>query len=199
MLGHAGWGVAALDFAAAGLDGLDDALGFVGEAVGAAEVEDLGLAAEDGGDDPGFAGQAAGGAGADRLAGVEVGGFQLTHEGLQGHEDHDGGVEAAGLGELLGGVALDQLDEGLAEALGGGFALTQGSLAGEMPGCGQREQVLLEHGAGQGGVDGEPAVELAVPVVPHGQPGGGLGVALFLLQERGLVGQRLGNRVAASC
>ena len=40
-------------------------------------------------------------------------------QGLQGHGDHDGGVEPAGLGEPLGRVALDQLDEGLAEPLGG--------------------------------------------------------------------------------
>ena len=38
-----------------------------------AEVEDFGLAAEDGGDDPGFAGDPAGEGGGDVLAGVEVG------------------------------------------------------------------------------------------------------------------------------
>ena len=38
----------------------------------AAEVEDLGLAAEDGGDDPGGAGQTAGFAGGEVGAGVEV-------------------------------------------------------------------------------------------------------------------------------
>ena len=75
-MGGAGWCVAAFDLAAAGFDGLDDALGFGGEAFLAAEVEDLGLPAENGGDDPGFAGQAAGGAGADRLAGVEPRGFE---------------------------------------------------------------------------------------------------------------------------
>ena len=46
---------------------------------------------------------------------------------------------------------------------------------------------LLEHGAGQG-VEGEPAVDLAVAVVPHRQPGGGGGVAFFSLQQFGFVG-----------
>jgi hypothetical protein len=69
----------------------------------AAEVEDLGLPAEGGGDDPGLAGEPAGEAGADLLAGVELGGIQPTHQGLQGHGHHDGGVQAAGLGSFLVG------------------------------------------------------------------------------------------------
>src|SRR3954468_5844858 len=71
QVGHAGWCVAALDFAAAGFDGLGDPLGLAVEAVLAAEVEDLGLGVEDGGDDPGLTRQPAGGAGADGLAGVQ--------------------------------------------------------------------------------------------------------------------------------
>ena len=124
----AGWGVAAFDVAAAGFDGLGDALGFVVEATCSAEVEDLGLAAEDGGDDPGFAGQPAGGAGGDGFAGVEVGGFEAAHQGLDRDQDHGGGVEAAGFGEALGRVALDEFDEGVAEPLGGGAAFAEGSL-----------------------------------------------------------------------
>ncbi len=40
----------------------------------AAEVEDAGLAVEDGGDDPGLAGEPAGGAGGEAAAGVDAGG-----------------------------------------------------------------------------------------------------------------------------
>ena len=50
----------------------------------AAEVEDLGLAAEDGGDDPGLAGQPAGLAGGDGLAGVELGGLEAADQGVRG-------------------------------------------------------------------------------------------------------------------
>src|SRR5690349_1780717 len=63
QVGAAGWLVAALGLAAAGFDHLGDALGVVVEAAFAADVEDLGSSAEDGGDDPGFAGHSAGQAG----------------------------------------------------------------------------------------------------------------------------------------
>jgi hypothetical protein len=53
-------GIAALDGAAALFDGGHDPLRAVGEAAGAAQVEDLGVAVEDGGDDPRLAGQLAG-------------------------------------------------------------------------------------------------------------------------------------------
>ena len=82
------------------------------------------------------------GAGADGFAGVEVGGFEAAHQGVELHEDHDGGVEAAGLGELLGRVALDQLDEGLPEPFGGGAAFAEGSLGGAVFGGGECEEVL---------------------------------------------------------
>jgi hypothetical protein len=54
-------------------DGGHDPLGFVVESSLAAEVEDPGVAAEDGGDDPGLARDASGLAGADGFSGVEVG------------------------------------------------------------------------------------------------------------------------------
>ena len=96
--GSSAWGVAAFGLAAALLDGLEDALGFAAEPVLAAEVEDLGLAAEDGGDDPGVGGQAPGLSGGEGFAGVEVGCFEAAHERVEGYQDHDGGVEAAGRG-----------------------------------------------------------------------------------------------------
>ena len=58
-----GWGVAALGGAAAVAVGQGDALGFGVEAALPAEVEDLRGAVEDGGDDPGPAGEPAGLAG----------------------------------------------------------------------------------------------------------------------------------------
>ena len=154
----------------------------------AAEVEDLGLAAEDGGDDPGFAGQPAGGAGGDGFAGVEVGCFESAHQGLDGIRTTAVALRPPALGRLLGGVALDEFDEGLAEPLGGGAAFAEGSLGGLVLGGGDREQGLLEHGAGEAGVDGESAVGLAVPVVPDHQPGGGLGVAFLASNRAGFVG-----------
>ena len=145
------------------------------------------VAAEDGGDDPGFAGQPAGLAGGDGFAGVESGGLESAHQGLEGHENHDGGVEAAGFGEPLGGVALDHLDEGVAEPLGGGPSFPERSLGGAVFGGGVGVEGLLEHGAGQG-VEGEPAVDLAAAVVPHRQPGRGGGVAFLALEQFGFVG-----------
>ena len=116
-----------------------------------------------------------------------AGRFQPTHEGVEVHEDHDGGVEAAGLGEVLGRVALDQFDEGLPEPFGGGPAFAEGALGGAVFGGGQGVQVLLEHRAGEG-VEGEPAVDLAVPVLVHGQPGGCGGVAFLAFEQGGFVG-----------
>ena len=77
------------------------------------------LGAQHGRDDAALGGEAAGLAGGDRLAGVELGGLDAAEEGLELHGDHDGGVDAAGDGELVGGVALDVLAEGLAEQLRG--------------------------------------------------------------------------------
>ena len=61
------------------------------------------------------------------------------------------------------------------------------SFGGLVSGGGDRVEGFLEHGAGEG-VEGESAVGLAVSVVPHHQPGGGCGVAFFLLQQLGFVG-----------
>lgn len=107
----------------------------------------------------------------------------MVSRGIQG--DH-GGVEATGVREAVGGVALDVLGEGLPKAFGRGLALVQGSLAGAVLGGGEREECLLEHRAGEA-VEGEPAVELAVAVLPHRQASGCGGVALLLLQELRLV------------
>src|SRR4029078_5738802 len=70
----AGRFVAVFGLAAADLDAFGDALVFVVEPGGAAEVEDLGGAAEDGGDDPGLAGEPAGPPGGGRLRRVRGGG-----------------------------------------------------------------------------------------------------------------------------
>src|SRR5690606_2902569 len=79
---HAGGPVAAFGGAALLLDREGDALGLGVEAPFPAEVEDFGVAAEDGGDDPGLAGQSAGQAGGDAGAGVELGGLEPADQGL---------------------------------------------------------------------------------------------------------------------
>ena len=172
-VGEPGGRVAAFDeTAAALLDELGDALGLAVEPAFAAEVEDLGPPAEDGGDDPGLTGDPAGEGGGDLFAGVELGCLQPADQGLVVHEDHDGGVEAPDLGSLLGRVALDELGDSacpIRSAVGLPFAERAGG--GAVLGGGEREERLLEHGAVEGG-EGEPAMDLAVPVGDHGQPGG---------------------------
>lgn len=111
-----GWPVAVFGGAALVALGEGDALGFGVEPGGAAEVEDLGAGAEDRGDDPGFAGQAACFGGGDRLAGVEGGGGVSAEQVLQGHRDHDGGGDATGFGHSLSVASFEVLDERLAEA-----------------------------------------------------------------------------------
>ena len=94
--------VAALGGAAVVPQCQGDALGFGVEAASAAEVEDLGAGAEDGGDDPGGAREAAGLGGGDLPAGVQVthpGRMQVGEQLVVGHGDHDGGATAAGLGQ----------------------------------------------------------------------------------------------------
>ena len=98
----AGGSVAALGGAGGSVaQGEGDALGLGVEAAGAAEVEDLGLPAEHGGDDPGPAGQAAGLGGGDDAAGGQPGRLEPTHQGVEGHRDHDGGGHAAAGGGSL--------------------------------------------------------------------------------------------------
>ena len=80
---HGWWSVAVFGGAAFVADAHGDALGACVAAAAAAEVEDLGSAAEDGGDDAGGAGQAAGNGGGDLAAGVEVadaGGVEVGEE-----------------------------------------------------------------------------------------------------------------------
>ena len=101
--------------AAAVADAHRDAHGFGVQAAFAAGVEDLALAAEDDRDDAGGAGQSAGLGCGDAAAGVEgadPGFVEVGEELFEGHRDHDGGRAAAGPGELVGGVGLDQLGEG---------------------------------------------------------------------------------------
>ena len=105
------WQVAALGGAAAVALRDGDALGPGVEAAGAAEVEDLGPPAEHGRDDPGLARQPAGLTGADPGAGVQRRGRQPTVERPERHGDDHGRGDAAGGGQVVGGVALDPLDE----------------------------------------------------------------------------------------
>ena len=64
-----------------------------------------------------------------------------------------------------------------------------GPLGGAVLGGGERVEGLLQHRAGQG-VEGEPAVDLAVPVVPHRRAGWRLGVAFLASRGAWLRGRR---------
>jgi hypothetical protein len=72
-----------------------DPLGLGEEALGAAEVEDLGGAGQDRRQDPGAAGEAAGLGGGDPVAGVEAGRGQLVAELVVVEGDDDGGGDLA--------------------------------------------------------------------------------------------------------
>ena len=52
-----------------------------------------------------------------------AGGVAVAEEVLQGHGDDHGGVDAAGLGEPVDGVAGDVLAEGVPEPCGGAGVL----------------------------------------------------------------------------
>ena len=108
-----GWGVAALGGAAAVAVGEGDPLGFGVEAARAAEVEDLGRAAEDGGDDPGPAGQPARLAGGDAAAGVQRRRRQAAQEGLEGMVTTTVAQTPPALPDRVGGPGLDVLAERL--------------------------------------------------------------------------------------
>ena len=108
---------------------------------------------------------------------------EAAEEGVEGHGDDDGGVDPAGLREVLGGVAVDQLGERPAQAFRGRASARRAARGrGLVFGGGEGQEGLLERGAGEG-VEGEPAVDLAVSVLPHREPGGGGRVAFLALQE----------------
>ena len=77
--------------------------------VSLAEVEGDGSAAEDGGQDAGGAGEAAGFAGREGLVGVEVGGLEGAGEdGVVDGDDHGGGGLVV---QVVGGQVLEELGE----------------------------------------------------------------------------------------
>ena len=81
---------------------------------GAAEVEDLGLPAEDGGDDLGGAGEPAYLAGGELVRGTELGGAELLAQLVErDRDDQRGGVAAVGR-QPLGVDGLEQRAERLA-------------------------------------------------------------------------------------
>ena len=124
--GTSRWPVAAGGGAAVVAESHREALGLGVQASSAAEVEGLGLAAEDGGDDPGGTGEAAGLGGGEVAAGVQgadPGRIEVGQELFEGHGDHDGGAAAAGLRQGLAGDGLDELAERLPVAHVGGQVL----------------------------------------------------------------------------
>ena len=104
------------------------------------------------------------------------------------HEDHDGGVEAAGLGQLVDGVALDQLGEGLSEPLRGGASFAERSVAGLVFGGGERVECLLEHRAGEGGSRVNRPWSLPWPSSHMVSRVAAAAAALLLVEEFGFVG-----------
>ena len=108
-------------------------------------------------------------------------GVAVAEQVVQGHGDHHGGVDAAGLGEPVGGVAGDVLAERVPQPFRG---------AGVLPVLGggvDREHRLLQHGTDRGR-QGEPAVAQPVPVVGDREPARLLGQRLLALQGLELVG-----------
>lgn len=118
-----------------------EALRLVEQALFAAEVEGLRVAAEDHGDDAGGAGQAAELAGGEGGAGVEGSVAEAGAELVSGEGGDDGGGDAAGVGDGGGGDVFEQVDQGVAEAdgVGDGFAgvffLGGGFVEASVPGC----------------------------------------------------------------
>ena len=180
------WHVAAVGGAALVADGEGDALVLGVEPLGPSHVQWHGLAAQDEGDDPGLTREAAGGGGADPVAVAEGGDSEAGVECLEVEGDHHGGVHASGLGELVGGVALDQLPERLPEPLRGGSPLAGLGVLEVvvvMPrGVGDRVERELECGALVGG-ECEAAPGLAVAVVVELEERGRLGVLGLALED----------------
>ncbi len=120
---QAGGPVAALGGAAAVAESQGDDLDGGEQSACLSEVEDLGVGAEDDGDDLRFAGVAPRLAGGEVLAGVEGRALQAGSEVGEGGDREQGGGESAGAGCGVGGVGLDELAEGFAELRRGGLVL----------------------------------------------------------------------------
>jgi hypothetical protein len=116
-----GGAVAALGGAAALFDVQGDALGLAVEAAFAAHVQHHGAAVDqppvDRGDHPGLTREAAGEAGGDALAGVEVGGAQPGQQLVVVEEDHHGGVHPTHAGQPGRVQAIEEPAERLPEHL----------------------------------------------------------------------------------
>ena len=91
-------------------------VGRVRRAAGAAEVEDLALAAEDDRDDPGLAGEPADRGGGEGFAAGDGAGAELGAERVEGDGDHHGGGVSAVGGQLRRVEVFEECAEGLAEA-----------------------------------------------------------------------------------
>ena len=107
------------------------------QAAGAADVEDLALGAEDGGDDLGVAGQSAGGGGGEGVAGGEesVAG-ELVLQVVDAHGEGDPGGSAVGVGQGVGGLeSAAGLDQGVPhpDAVVAGVLAVVGALGSGQP------------------------------------------------------------------
>ena len=155
--------VAALSGAAGVAGGACDALGLAEEPLAAAEVERKTPTVEDGGHEPGLAGEQAGLGGGDQVAGVESGRPHLAAEDVEVEGDDDRRGDPAV--EVVGREALEQLAE--REAAGVGRVRGHRGRAAAS-GRGHRVEDLPEDGGGERR-DPEVAAGGAVAVVVQGQ------------------------------
>jgi len=128
--------VAAVGGAAGLFDGEHESLVAGVEPFLGTQVEDLGRAVHDGGDHSVEAGQAAGGGGADPVAGVQQPGpLQLPEQHVVVDGDQHRGGHAAGVGEPAEGESVDQVHErGPGPVRGGCLQVGVPPDAGEMAG-----------------------------------------------------------------
>ena len=164
-------------------------MGLGEEALGAAEVEDLGGAGQDRRQDPGAAGEPPGLGGGDPLAGVDAGRAEPGAELVVVEGDHHGGGDLAV--QPVGGQVLEHLDERLALPAGPVRAGVRAGVGAGVGAAAARGGELLdglaEDRPGQGG-DREVPGHGAVVVVVQGEPGPLQGGGLLLSQQGVLVG-----------
>ena len=174
------------------------ALGAGVQAAGAAEVQGHRVAVEDGGDEPGVAGQPAGLAGGDRDPGVEPGGAEPGEQGVEVDRDQHLAAVAAVAGPAAGGQVLDQLAPARrrgsrrcsrpSRVPGADSSTHQVAVpvAAQPAGCGEPVQRRVRRWPWSSGIRNLPGVG-AVAVVVQGQEGLGLGGAGLPAQQDRLV------------
>ena len=152
---------------------------------GAAEIEDLGVPAENDRDQVRAAGESSCLSGGDPVTGPEVGRAEAAAEFLERDGDHHRGRRATVLGEQLAGESLEQGAEGLPETARvrqvGDLVVGTDCAGGSVARAGHRLQVGLQAGRD---VVGDADTDVGRPVAPdpHRQQGGAAGGPLLGLE-----------------